>query len=93
MFLRSFVEKWPEPYKSQVRERVRGIMNQHYNKTNDPIVIKVKHPLSGVSWSMLCMVAIRGDFRGRKAPPLLGRDDQKAWDKYNAAREAEYGGK
>ncbi len=86
-FVRGLVEKWPEPYRSEIRNRVRALVNQHYGKTTDPIVSGAVHPLSGVSWEFLAKIALRGDFKGRKTPVLMYKDDPRAWEKYRKACE------
>ncbi len=87
-FIRFWIEKHPEPYKSEVAERVKGFIQNHYNKTNEPILDKVAHPRTGVSWDFLLKIAVRGDFKNRKQPNIQGGVDEalKQKRKYDEAR-------
>jgi predicted phosphoadenosine phosphosulfate sulfurtransferase len=87
-FIKFWVNKHPEPYRSQVADRIRGFIHNHYNKTKEPIMHKAAHPRTGVSWDFLLKIAVRGDFKGRKQPNIQGGVDEalKAKRKYDEAR-------
>ena len=87
-FMKFWIDKHPEPYRTQVAQRVRGFIRNHYNKTDEPIMDKAAHPRTGVSWDFLLKIAVRGDFKGRKQPNILGGTDEalKAKRKYDEAR-------
>jgi predicted phosphoadenosine phosphosulfate sulfurtransferase len=76
-----------------VRAQLRRAISEHFHKTSDPILPSVPHPISGVSWQALQSIAIRGDFKNRRAATMLNKvteiPPEKAWAAYNAAREAE----
>lgn len=93
---------WPEfvlHYAAQFRpqdaefiaSRLRKEIQVHYQYTTDPIVDTAPHPMTGVSWDFLLMLAMRGDFKGRKQPGgRIQNDDQhrpepRFWRRY--ARE------
>ncbi len=61
-----FIEKWPEPYRTQVANHVAYWVQNHTKKSPDPLVWKAPHPLTGVSWEWLTKLAMRGDFKNRK---------------------------
>ena len=87
-FIKFWVSKHPEPYRSQVADRIRGFIQNHYNKTDEPILDKMAHPRTGVSWDFLLKIAVRGDFKNRKQPTIIGGVDEtiKQKRKYDAAR-------
>lgn len=65
-FLRLWIEKHPPKYRREVARRVRGWIHNHFSKTNDPLAEKAPHPLTGVCWEFILMIAVRGDFKSRK---------------------------
>lgn len=87
-FIRFWVNKHPEPYRSQIAARVQGFIKNHYNKTEEPILDKAAHPRTGVSWDFLLKIAVRGDYKNRKQPTIQGGVDEaiKQKRKYDAAR-------
>jgi predicted phosphoadenosine phosphosulfate sulfurtransferase len=82
-FIRAWVMKHPDPYRGQIAERVKTWVENHYGKTRDPIAPRAPHPVSGVSWEFLLMIAVRGDFKDRKQPMASG-DLAKARARYDA---------
>lgn len=88
-FIKFWVDKHPEPYRTQVASRIQGWIKQHYNKTKEPILDKAAHPRTGISWDFLLKIAVRGDFKGRKQPSILGGgvdETLKIKRKYDEAR-------
>ncbi len=69
-FVRSWVEKHPQPYRGQIAARVKYWIDNHYDKTKDLIAPKATHPDTGISWRMLLQIAIRGDYKDRKVPHM-----------------------
>lgn len=53
-----------------VKKNINSIIKRHYDKTNDPIPEEESHPLTGTSWSFICKLIIKGDFKGRTGPQL-----------------------
>ena len=51
-------------------QRLAGFINRHYRKTAEPI-LDVPHPSTGVSWPWLFRLALRGDVKARRVPPLF----------------------
>lgn len=86
-FIRHWVKKHPEPYKSQVAERIQKFMITHSKKTKDPI-LKSAHPHSGIGWDFLLKIAVRGDYKDRKTPTWAMNEDQyiNMKRRYNADR-------
>ena len=63
-------------------------IRQHKNKTDEPLMIKSPHPISGISWNFLLKIAMRGDSKQRKTPPFSGVKEVqiKQRRKYNEER-------
>lgn len=88
-FIRFWIEKHPEPYKSQIAERVQSFIKLHYSKTKEPILDKAAHPRTGVSWDFLLKIAVRGDYKNRKQPNVqmpTSDESLKQKRKYDAER-------
>ena len=90
-FIKQWVLKHPQPYAGIIAKRIKTEIQSHYKKTNDPIM-QSAHPLTGVSWEFLLLIAVRGDLKGRKqAAPALGVSKKafvKAQQKYDEERAA-----
>ena len=92
-FILHYVQKFAPQEVPLVADNVRRLINEHYNKTTDPIVEKVDHPISGISWKRILNIAMRGDFKGRRTATMTrngaqsrGISLEKAWSEYNEAR-------
>lgn len=64
-YLDILLDRWDEPYKSQVVEVIMAAQREHFGKTEQEIPDDSFHSLSGCSWRFLCKIAVRGDFKGR----------------------------
>jgi predicted phosphoadenosine phosphosulfate sulfurtransferase len=53
-----------------IKKNLNSILKRHFDKTDDNIPDEECHPLTGTSWSFICKLAIKGDFKGRTAPTL-----------------------
>lgn len=80
-FIRWWVEKHPPQWRGEIAKRVQDHIRVHFDKTTEPIAVKAPHPVSGVSWEFLLMVAVRGDYKDRKQPTREG-DTEKARTRY-----------
>lgn len=91
-WVRHNVDKHPQPYRGQVAQHILAHLNNHYRKTNEPILPNTPHPLTGVSWKFLLTLAVRGDFKGRKQPNMnvnMVDARRKAYDEERVAYEKE----
>lgn len=84
-FLLDYVYQFKEPERTMVTERLRDLIRRHYRRTTHPILPKTHHPVSGVCWDFLLMIAMRGDFKRRKQEKLTFDQDPRLWGRY--ARE------
>jgi predicted phosphoadenosine phosphosulfate sulfurtransferase len=78
-----------------IAKRIQQEIKAHFNKTNDPILNETPHPDTGLNWDFLLMVAMRGDFKGRKqvgGEIKANKTKEQQWEEYNNAREREMGG-
>jgi predicted phosphoadenosine phosphosulfate sulfurtransferase len=68
------LSNYSEPeIKREVADRIKGIIELHQSKTDDPIPEDDSHVLSGVSWKLLAKVAVKGDFKGRTWQSVANR--------------------
>lgn len=59
--------RWKTDLRVKVQERIESEKARHFSKTDKPIPSE-KPGRSGVTWAFLYMLAVRGDFKGRKTP-------------------------
>ncbi len=67
-FIRHYLSQFGDKDAAIIASRIRQEIGNHYAKTSHPILASAPHPDSGVSWDWLLMLAMRGDFKGRKQP-------------------------
>lgn len=65
--IRQALSRWPEKTRAQVTERINLEIRNHYRKTKEKIPAEVPGE-TGVTWKYLYMLAVRGDFKGRRTP-------------------------
>jgi predicted phosphoadenosine phosphosulfate sulfurtransferase len=70
-YLDVIIDSYEHDAKTDVKSSLNKYLKQHYSKTNDKIDDIQPHVISGVSWKLLCRVAIRGDFKGRQQTLFL----------------------
>lgn len=69
----------------KVEENVNQLINWHYSQTTDELHGVKAHPLTGASWKFICMVAIKGDLKGRyKGAMHLDAEDNPEFKKLRA---------
>lgn len=64
-YLYVIYDTYPEEWRAIVIENVRKLIGRHEDKTYQPIPDAESHPLTGLSWQLLCKIAIKGDFKNR----------------------------
>ncbi len=86
-FLKHYLSKFRPEDNRKISNRLFEEIRRHYRSTTHPIVAKAPHPLTGVSWEWLLMIAMRGDFKNRKhavgrVPLENGKPVAKFWRRY-----------
>lgn len=75
------VALWPERQQRIIRSNAAEMMALHARKTNGRDIPEDEtDPVSGLCWKFLCMIAMRGDLKGRKQGTMIDRA-QKAMKK------------
>ncbi|WP_284576775.1 DUF3440 domain-containing protein [Streptomyces sp. 2P-4] len=66
--------------------RVSESLVRHYRMTTDPILPRSPHPVTGLNWKYLLVLAMRGDFKHRRQEVKQLTDGTAAsyWAKYTA---------
>jgi len=81
-FIRQWIEKHPQPYRGEIAARVKRWIDGHHDKTKDFIAPRAPHPITGISWQFLLVIAMRGDYKDRKQPGMHGLTVAKARERY-----------
>ena len=65
--------------KNEVKQNINNYILGHFRLTDDEIHDNLAHPITGMSWKFLSMVAIKGDLKGRQKNKLgfMAKDRQK----------------
>lgn len=89
----NILETYNATDRAEVAAAVNAAMRTHSAKTADPIPSEEFHPLSGVSWKFLAVMATRGDFKGRVKQRLANQaqDAQRKLGISQAEAEQRYG--
>ena len=66
-YIKVILDSYDHDSKDEVKRNIAGYIKMHKNKSISPIPEDEVHPVTGVSWRLLCRVAIRGDFKGRQS--------------------------
>ncbi len=67
--------RWPAATRSAITQRINAEIRNHYRKTKEAIPAEVPGA-TGVTWKYLYMLAVRGDFKGRRTPNYAQDQDQ-----------------
>lgn len=65
-FIHGLASRLKEPLKTDGIKTIHSLINQHFAKTDEPIMAKHAHPEGGVTWNSLSRIAMTGDHKGRK---------------------------
>jgi predicted phosphoadenosine phosphosulfate sulfurtransferase len=84
-FIRSWIDKHPPEQRGGVAARVKRWINTHYKKTHEPLAVRAAHPLTGLSWTFVLNIAVRGDYKDRRQVNIRPED----WDKNRVRYDAE----
>lgn len=61
------IETYDKSTQKELKLHFKNIIKGHYKKTSLEIDENIPHILTGVSWSLLCKIALKGDLKGRTA--------------------------
>ena len=76
ILLSNYKGKW----KKKIAKIINASIKAHYGKTNDKLPDGTPHLVSGCSYKFLCMLASRGDFKGRRSANMIN-ESQKMLNK------------
>lgn len=65
-FIRHYLSKHGEKFQPSVASRISEVIARHYRKTTHPILPTAPHPVTGLNWTFLLTLAMRGDFKERR---------------------------
>lgn len=85
-FIKYYLEKHPQPYRSEIAKRINEMIKAHYGKTKEPI-LATHHYQTGIGWEFLLRIAMRGDYKGRKTPLYSNNQKQVAEQKRKYEKE------
>lgn len=85
-YIKSALEAHAPEEQAQVAERIRGLIARHYRQTTDPILPHARHPMTGLSWRRLYVIAARGDFKNRRDTAPGEMDRERLAVRYNEER-------
>ncbi|MFI1954819.1 phosphoadenosine phosphosulfate reductase family protein [Streptomyces xinghaiensis] len=85
-FIAHYVHKHGEHVRPKVAARIAQVISRHYRKTTHPILPKAPHPVTGLNWSFLLTLAMRGDFKERRqeSNQLMTKHKDEQWRQYTA---------
>lgn len=63
--------------RSFISEAATDIMRKHARLTADNIPEDAQHPVTGLSWRTLCVIALRGDLKGRRVSAIGGKTRER----------------
>jgi len=79
-YIEYWIRKFPSKQQGIIAKRIKGYIDLHYKKTKEPILEKTPHPITGISWKFLLKIAVRGDFKERKAPQPPNKELVKEYE-------------
>ncbi|MFC8723731.1 phosphoadenosine phosphosulfate reductase domain-containing protein [Streptomyces bacillaris] len=83
-FITHYVRKHGTDVQPKVAARIADVIARHYRKTTHPILPQSPHPDTGLNWSFLLTIAMRGDFKQRRqeSNQLMARTAAEHWQRY-----------
>tara|TARA_R110000772_G_C13310310_1_gene440325 strand:- start:5011 stop:6213 length:1203 start_codon:yes stop_codon:yes gene_type:complete len=69
-YMNVIIDSYNDEYQKIVKKVLNNYIKNHMKQTFDPIPEDNHHPVTGVCYMWLCMVAIKGDFKGRQSNTL-----------------------
>ena len=69
-YLNIILDSYDEKSRRLVKISLNAYIRKHRKYTKDKIPEEETHPATGLSWRLLCKIAMRGDFKGRQAASI-----------------------
>lgn len=87
-FLSRYIQLHEPHNRAVIANRIKEEIESHYVKTSDPILDSTPHPLTGMRWTFLQELAMRGDIKGRRKAykKVEGKDRGVLGERYEAER-------
>lgn len=63
-----YLGRHPDRVRAFTAKRLQSFLSAHRRATHEPVPESSPHPASGLSWSYMLRVAMRGDLKGRENP-------------------------
>lgn len=76
-FIAHYTRKHDPASVRSITARIRQDLTRHYKATTAPLSATAPHPMTGVSWDFLLMIAMRGDLKRRSMPGTRVRNDEQ----------------
>lgn len=65
-YVYELVEGQPDDIRPGTVRSVKFLINSHFQRTRDPILVQHVHPDTGLTWRKIASIAMRGDSKGRR---------------------------
>ncbi len=85
-FITRYLTKHGPKEQRTIAARISEALTRHYRMTTDPILPRSPHPVTGLNWKYLLVLAMRGDFKHRRqeVKQLMDGDAASYRRKYTA---------
>jgi predicted phosphoadenosine phosphosulfate sulfurtransferase len=82
-FIRHYILKHGDK-QAKVAARIAQVITRHYTKTTLPILPQTPNPVTGLNWTFLLTLAMRGDFKERRqeSAHLMHNPRGQLWARY-----------
>jgi predicted phosphoadenosine phosphosulfate sulfurtransferase len=85
-FIAHYLGQHPPEVAQAVAQQLADMTRTHYRKASHPIPEDIPHPRSGLRWTFILRVAMRGNLKGRNQPAYALNPDPadypRQWRKY-----------
>jgi predicted phosphoadenosine phosphosulfate sulfurtransferase len=85
-FVRHYLTKHGPKERTVIARRIHEALTRHYRMTTHPVLPRTPHPITGLNWKYLLVLAMRGDFKNRRqeVKQLMDGDAASYWRRYVA---------
>lgn len=64
-YMYDVIKLYPPEDQGLLVKNINSLIDAHNKKSKAPLDENIPDPISGVSWKLLCKIALKGDFKGR----------------------------